>query len=73
MTYGEVLSHFITETGVSKAELARRVGISRSQITELTNGSTKEPGLTRAKLIADALGVPLDDMLDMMFDNGGKT
>lgn len=67
MTYGEVLDHFIKKVGISKAELARRVGVSRSQITELVNGKTKEPTLTRAKLIADALGVPLNDMLDMMF------
>ena len=68
MTYGEVLDYYIRETGVSRAELARRIGASRSQITDLIKGRTKEPGLTRAKMIADALGVPLNDMLDMMFE-----
>lgn len=68
MKYGEVLDHYIKATGISRAELARRVGMGRSQITELIKGDTKEPGLTRAKLIADALGVPLNDMLDMMFE-----
>lgn len=67
MTYGEVLDYYINEVGISRAELARRAKVGRSQITELINGKTKEPGLTRAKAIADALGVPLNDMLDMMF------
>lgn len=68
MKYGEVLDHYIKATGISRVELARRVGMGRSQITELIKGDTKEPGLTRAKLIADALGVSLNDMLDMMFE-----
>lgn len=67
MRYGKVLDYYIKEAGISRAELARRIGVSRGQITELINGETKEPGLTRAKNIADALGVSLNDMLDMMF------
>ena len=69
MRYGEVLNYYIELTGIKKAELARRLGVSRSQISELISGETKEPGLTRAKNIADALGVPLEDMLNMMFSD----
>lgn len=72
MRYGKVLDYYINEVGISRAELARRIGVSRGQITELINGETKEPGLTRAKNIADALGVPLNDMLDMMFKDSGE-
>lgn len=68
MTYGAVLDYFIRKTGISRAELARRVGIGRSQVTELINGKTREPTLTRAKQMADALGVTLEEMLNMMFD-----
>ncbi len=66
MTYGEVLKYYLDVTGLSKAEVARRAGIGRSQITDMCAGRTKEPTLLKAKAIADALGVPLQDMVDMM-------
>lgn len=69
MRYGLVLKHYIDEAGISNAELARRVGIGRSQITDWIKGATKEPGLTRGKQIADALGVDLNEMLDMMLSD----
>lgn len=66
MRYGEVLEYFLTKQGISRAELARRVDVSRGQITDLINGRTGEPRLSNAKAIADALGVPLQEMIDMM-------
>lgn len=69
MTYGEVLNYYIEWTGISRAELARRVGISRGQVSDLISGRTQDPTLTRAKDIADALGVPLQEMVDRMGDN----
>lgn len=75
MTYGEVLMHYLEIKDISRAELARRVSnllgkrISRGQITELCNGKTREPTLSRAKAIADALGVTLQEMCDMMEEN----
>ncbi len=68
MTWGKVLEYYIDLTDISRAELARRLGVSRGQITDWISGRTKEPGLTRAHDVAKALGVPLQDMLDMMFD-----
>lgn len=68
MRYGEVLQHYLDAKGMSRSELARRVGCGRSQITEYINGESKEPTLTRAKKIADALDVPLEEMLSMLFD-----
>lgn len=66
MTYGETLAFFLKQEGITKAELARRTGISRGQIGDLISGRTREPTLTRAKAIADALGVNLQEMCDMM-------
>lgn len=66
MTYGEVLEYFLELNGISKAEIAHRVGISNGQVSDLISGRTKEPTLTRAKAIADALGVTIQDMVDMM-------
>ena len=72
MTYGEVLSYYLEKTGMKRAELARRVSeilgkeVSRGQITDLCNGKTKEPTLSRARAIAEALGTTIQDMCDMM-------
>jgi len=35
----EMISHLMEENSVSKAELARRIGKSRSEVTQLLNGS----------------------------------
>ena len=66
MKYGEVLDRFIRESGLSRAEVARRAGIGRSQITDLIRGRTSEPSISKAKAIADALGVSLQSFIDAM-------
>ena len=66
-TYAETLKHYIDKQGVSAAELARRLGTSRSSICELTSGRSKEPTLGKAKAIADALGVTLEEMAEMVY------
>ena len=66
MTYGEVLSYYLEKMGIKPAELARRVGISRGQVSDLMSGRTQDPTLSRAKAIADAIGVTLQEMADMM-------
>lgn len=69
MTYGEVLDYLISESGLSRAEVARRAGIGRSQITDLIKGRTSEPTISKAKAIADALGVSVQFFIDMMDDD----
>ena len=66
MAYGEVLDYFIQRSGLSRADVARKANIGRSQITDLCSGRTKEPTLLKAKAIANALGVTLQEMIDMM-------
>jgi len=66
--YGEVLQYYLEKKGISRSELARRVNCSRSQITEYINGDSKEPTLTRAKKIADALEVPFEEMINKIFE-----
>lgn len=68
MEYADVLLHYLNKCGVSQAELARRLGSSRSSVGELIRGRSKTPSIYKAKAIADALGVPLQEMLDMLFD-----
>jgi len=46
--------------GLTALELARRVGITENAIRKLESGDSKEPRLSTALLLADALGVNAD-------------
>ncbi len=67
MEYREVLAFYLEKQKVSVAELARRISSPRSTIYALLGGRAKEPTLGTAKAIADALGVTLQEMADMVF------
>lgn len=69
MEYKDVLDYYLKKQGISAAELARRIDSPRSTITELLKGRAKEPTLGKAKAIADALGVSLEEMANMVFDH----
>lgn len=51
---------------MSQADLARATGMSTAYISQLCKGSTKEPTLSKAFIIADALGVKLQVFVDLM-------
>ena len=72
MEYKDVLSYYIEKQGLSAAELARRIDSPRSTVTELLKGRAKEPTLGKAKAIADALGVSLEEMASMVFDDSDE-
>lgn len=54
------LARFIAESGLSKIEIARRLGINRSALTDWTSGK-KTPNITRIAELCQILGrVPSD-------------
>lgn len=67
MEYREVLAQYLKEKNISEAELARRIGSPRSTVNAIMIGRAKEPSLSKAKAIADALGVPLQEMVEKVF------
>lgn len=67
MEYKDVLAYYLEERGITAAELSRRIGSPRSTVNELLKGRAKEPTLGKAKAIADALDVTLQEMADMMY------
>lgn len=69
MEYREVLKSYLEQANMTPAELARRIGSPRSTIHEILAGRSKEPTLGRAKAIADALGVSLDDMAKEVYED----
>lgn len=66
MEYGEVLAYYMEQANMSMTTLAKDANCPKSSINELLKGRAKEPTLGRAKAIADALGVTLEEMVKMM-------
>lgn len=66
MEYGKALRLILREVDMSQADLARRIGTSTAYVSQLCSGKIKEPSLTRAFEIADALGVTADYFVQLM-------
>jgi len=67
--FGHVINALLTERGMTQTDLARESGLSTSYIAQLVTGLIKNPTLTKAFAIADALGVSLQEIRDRM-ENG---
>lgn len=67
MEYREVLQFYLDKSGMTAAELAYKIGSPRSTINAILRGRAKEPTLGKAKAIADALGVSLEEMAEMTY------
>lgn len=66
MTYGEALRKLLRERDMNQAELARAIGKSNSYVSQLLSGKVKEPSVSVAFDIADALGVRVQDFLNLI-------
>lgn len=66
MTYGEVVEFYIEFLGITQSELARRMGTGRQTVNSIIKSGRRGPTLETALAIADALGVPLQVMVDKM-------
>ena len=66
MEYGKALRIIIKEQGIKQADLARRIGTSTAYISQLCVGKIKEPTLSKAYEIADALDVSVDHFVELM-------
>jgi transcriptional regulator with XRE-family HTH domain len=49
---------------VSQAEIARRAGVSTTYLSALESGERKSPGLPVLRRLANALGVPVGELLE---------
>ena len=70
MEYGKALRNILRELDVSQAELARRMETSTAYVSQLCSGKIKEPSLSKAYEIADALGVSVDRFVELMRSEG---
>src|ERR1041385_3864720 len=54
------LARALEASGTTKSEVAKKVGVSPSYITQLLNGDNEGPNLPRLEAIADCLGTSVD-------------
>lgn len=66
MEYGRALRIILKEEDVKQADLARKMGTSTAYISQLCSGKIKEPSLSKAFEIADALGVSVERFVELM-------
>lgn len=72
MEFRELLQRYLDASGMTQAELAARLGTSRSSIGNLMQGSSREPSLHKAYAISKALGVSLDEMVKLLYEDEGE-
>lgn len=60
MDFHERLLSIMDSRGLKQVDLCELTGLSSAQANHLVNGRTKDPKLSTALTIADALGVSLD-------------
>lgn len=65
-----MLQRYLDECGMTQAELAAKLGTSRSSVGNLMQGSSREPSLHKAYAISKALGVSLDEMVKLLYEDG---
>ena len=69
MEFSELLQRYLDESGMTQADLAAKLGTSRSSIGNLMRGSSREPSLHKAYAIAKALGISLDEMVRLLYED----
>lgn len=60
MTLGERIRHARQHYGMSQAELARRIGVSKTTMNNIEMGETTDPGFSHVLHIAETLHLSLD-------------
>ena len=62
MNFGEKLKSLRLEAGMTQEELASRCGMKKQNISRYERSGV-EPNLRTAKLMADALGIPIEALV----------
>ena len=66
MLFGEAVKFYMDQRGISQADLARATGLSTAYVNLVIKCEVKDPSITKAKQIADALGITLDDLVSLV-------
>lgn len=63
-TLGERLRAARVQNGLTLNDGGQIAGMNASQLSRIETGHTTNPGITSIKLLADAYGVLLDELMD---------
>lgn len=63
-TFAENLLRLRKAAGLSQMELASRAGLTVSSVSQLEQGKIRDPRMSTVIVIANALGVSKDDLLE---------
>lgn len=69
---GEVIKARRLAKGMSKRALAEKAGISHSEVHHIKNGERQNPSVPMLITLADALGIPRDDIFMRVQNRRGK-
>lgn len=64
MNFVEILKDIMVDYNLNQSQLANKLGLKQSQISEWLNGKSK-PGYDNIKLICQTLGVSADRLLGL--------
>ncbi len=64
MNFVEILEELMIEFGLNQTQLANKLGLKQSQISEWLKGKSK-PGYDNIKIICITLGISADRLLDL--------
>ncbi len=64
MKIGEIVKNYVVEHNISAREFAKKANLSNTYISNLINGSDKNPSLEAMKKIASAMGVSSQELFD---------
>lgn len=62
-TVGENIKKYRNKLGISQDQLTKKADLAFHTIAKIEAGSTPNPTIDTVKIIADALGVSLDDLM----------
>ena len=65
MSFYVTLEYVMNEKGITAAELSRRTGLYRSFFTNMKKGRAKTPSFENAVKIIHALGMTLDEFVEL--------
>lgn len=63
MTVGDIIRRTATEKGITPYRIAKSAGVSNSYLSDLLRNKRSNPSVDVLKKIAEALEVPIDDLI----------
>ena len=73
MDFGTRIKHRRENMGLSQSELARRIGIPPSKVSDWERGARRDMNLSTALRVARALGCGIDHLAGTWDDDGDQT